>query len=142
VARLPVLGSPSQPVHTAQRSSRQVQRRLSPNKIAQLVADYQAGTGTEKLALDYGISRDTVSKHIKRAGVPVPCPGPYRGAEGRSRTALHRGLVSATTREALRSRRRDYSTKPQEASSPNAKPVGENFGNLLAASQISLTLRP
>jgi hypothetical protein len=43
---------------------------VPPDKIAQLVADYQAGTSTNALALNYRISRDTVSKHIKRAGVP------------------------------------------------------------------------
>ena len=43
---------------------------MPPDKIAQLVADYQAGTGTKALALNYRIGRDTVTRHIKRAGIP------------------------------------------------------------------------
>jgi hypothetical protein len=49
---------------------RQVQHRLPPDKIAQLVAEYQAGTGTKALARNYHLSRYTVNQHIKRAGVP------------------------------------------------------------------------
>jgi hypothetical protein len=49
---------------------RQVQHRLPPEKIAQLVADYQAGIGTKELARTYQLSRYTVNQHLQRAGVP------------------------------------------------------------------------
>jgi hypothetical protein len=67
-AQLPVLlGHRRSPRVVRQR---QVQHRLPPDKIAHLVADYQAGSGTKELALNYRIHRDTVSRHIKQAGVP------------------------------------------------------------------------
>jgi hypothetical protein len=54
---------------------RQVQHRLSREKIAQLVAEYQAGIGTNELARTYRISRYTVNQHLQRAGVPFRLRG-------------------------------------------------------------------
>jgi hypothetical protein len=115
VARLPTLCDRSRPVAIARRPARQVQRRLPPDKIAQLVADYQAGTSTNALALNYRISRHAVSKHIKRAGVPfrqrglpeellVEAEWLYLSGWSLQRLAEHYGRDDETIRQNLKKR--------------------------------------
>lgn len=50
--------------------SRQVQRRLKPDQIDELVERYKAGETAEVLAAKFGINRDTVFQHLKRRGAP------------------------------------------------------------------------
>lgn len=45
---------------------KQVQHRLNPDEIIELVADYQAGTLVKELAKRYQIDRQTVSAILKR----------------------------------------------------------------------------
>jgi DNA-directed RNA polymerase specialized sigma24 family protein len=50
---------------------RQVQRRLSPEQVAQLIADYQAGASMEELAAQWQLHRTTVAAQLRRAGVEL-----------------------------------------------------------------------
>lgn len=53
----------------AEPPTRQVQRRLSPDDVAELVAHYQAGVRVPDLIEQYGIHRTTVLEHLRRQGV-------------------------------------------------------------------------
>jgi len=44
--------------------------RLSADKAVELVDGYQAGAPVNELARQFGIHRETVSAHLRRAGVP------------------------------------------------------------------------
>jgi DNA-directed RNA polymerase specialized sigma24 family protein len=48
---------------------KQVQRRLRPDEIDDLVRQYQAGVNVQELAVSFGIHRDTVSETLTRQGV-------------------------------------------------------------------------
>ena len=50
--------------------TKQVQHRLEPEKVDQLLERYGAGTKINDLAAEFGISRTTVMKHVERAGAP------------------------------------------------------------------------
>jgi hypothetical protein len=52
------------------RPPRQHQRRLRPDELARLVADYVAGVEVIELARHYGIARQTVLQQMRREGVP------------------------------------------------------------------------
>ena len=49
---------------------RQHQRRLRPDELGRLVADYVAGVEVIELARRYGIARQTVLEQMRRQGVP------------------------------------------------------------------------
>lgn len=49
---------------------RQIQIRLSPDDIDRLVAAYQAGSRTAKLAVEFGVHRNTVQRLLRRAVSP------------------------------------------------------------------------
>jgi lambda repressor-like predicted transcriptional regulator len=49
-----------------QRPQKQVQRRLSDEEIAQLVAAHWAGIGVKELAVQFGVHRDTVHNILTR----------------------------------------------------------------------------
>lgn len=67
VAALPQLGDLAQPLVP----TRQVQTRLTPERVAQLVADYEAGTDMNALARTYSIHRQSVRAHLAKADVEV-----------------------------------------------------------------------
>ena len=50
---------------------RQIQRRLTPDQVEQLVAEYQAGDDMHELADRWGLHRTTVAGHLRRAGVAL-----------------------------------------------------------------------
>ena len=50
---------------------RQIQRRLPPDQVEQLVAEYQAGDDMHELADRWGLHRTTVAGHLRRAGVAL-----------------------------------------------------------------------
>jgi len=52
------------------RTKKQVQRRMRPSEIEDLVAGYQDGRTVYELADQFRIHRDTVSKLLAREGVP------------------------------------------------------------------------
>jgi hypothetical protein len=52
------------------RPPRQHQRRLRPDELARLVADYLAGVEVIELARRYGMARQTVFDQMRREGVP------------------------------------------------------------------------
>lgn len=47
----------------------QQQHRLSDERVHELVARYEAGQSVRLLAVEFGIHRETVLEHLKRAGV-------------------------------------------------------------------------
>jgi len=51
-------------------STRQVQRRLRPSEIDQLLAAYLAGDLVRDIAARFGLSRTTVIGHVTRRGLP------------------------------------------------------------------------
>ena len=52
-----------------------VQTFLTASEVDHLVADYEAGAGTQELAEKYGIHRATVFAHLRRREVPRRHPG-------------------------------------------------------------------
>lgn len=44
-------------------------RRLSPDRVTELVAQYRAGSSDRQLAETFRINRTTVLAHLERAGV-------------------------------------------------------------------------
>lgn len=54
----------------ARRPQRRVQRRLNSTEVGELIIGYQAGRTVYELAEQFQIKRDTVSRHLERAGVP------------------------------------------------------------------------
>jgi DNA-binding CsgD family transcriptional regulator len=75
---LPPLGtvlrqSPGEaPVHPTDPlvASLQVQRRLGPDEVTELVDAYRQGVPVEELAASFQINRTTVLGHVRRHGVP------------------------------------------------------------------------
>ena len=57
--------APKPPVRALQR-----QVRLSDEHIADLIARHEAGLSVRRLSVAFGINRETVLEHLKRAGVP------------------------------------------------------------------------
>ncbi|MFM7536970.1 MAG: hypothetical protein ACKO91_14415 [Acidimicrobiales bacterium] len=49
--------------------SRQLQRRLKPLEIDELVVMYEAGSSVPTVAESFGINRETVMLHLERRGV-------------------------------------------------------------------------
>jgi len=49
--------------------SRQLQRRLKPTEVDELVGIYEAGSSVLAVAQSFGISRETVLLHLERRGV-------------------------------------------------------------------------
>ena len=47
----------------------QGQRRLKANEISDLIAQHEAGKSVRELTVEFGINRETVLEHLKRAGV-------------------------------------------------------------------------
>jgi hypothetical protein len=64
-------------------------RRLRDEQVAALVAAYQAGDSTYDLARRYGIRRETVTRHLERAGVPRREAATARSDAARRRRADH-----------------------------------------------------
>lgn len=50
---------------------RQVQRRLTPEQVAQLFNEYEAGADMKELAARWRTHRTTVAGHLRRAGVEL-----------------------------------------------------------------------
>jgi len=51
-----------------QRRSKQAQERVRDEEVARLVAAHRAGTGIKKLAVEFGVHRDTVHNVLTREG--------------------------------------------------------------------------
>lgn len=51
------------------------QTRLTPERLAALVSDYQAGMPVRAIAVKYGVHRGTVPSFVRRAGAPLRTPG-------------------------------------------------------------------
>jgi DNA-binding CsgD family transcriptional regulator len=46
-------------------------RRLRPDEVEAVATGYRAGKTMKELAAEFGISRQTVSTHLRRAGAPI-----------------------------------------------------------------------
>ncbi len=68
-ARLPDLDTEDRPPPAPR--ARQLQRRLVKVKIEELIRSYEAGQTIAALAMEYGVHPQTVSQHLKRAGVQL-----------------------------------------------------------------------
>ncbi|WP_284742793.1 helix-turn-helix domain containing protein [Amycolatopsis sp. RTGN1] len=65
---LPICDANHKPVH-------RTARQLRPAEIDELVAAYQAGDRVRELATRFGVSRDTVGKHLRSRGIDTKPPG-------------------------------------------------------------------
>jgi len=52
-------------------AQRQAQRRLTPEQVEQLVADYQVGASMKELAAKWQLHRTTVAAQLRRAGMQL-----------------------------------------------------------------------
>lgn len=50
--------------------------RMGPNRIAQLIDEYQAGMPTTELARTFGVGKGTIIRLLHAAGVPMRRQGP------------------------------------------------------------------
>jgi hypothetical protein len=50
---------------------RQVQRRLTPKEIEQLLTEYRAGDSMQELARKWRLHRTTVTEHLRRSSIAV-----------------------------------------------------------------------
>ena len=64
LSSFPELAPPSVP-------ARQQQTRLTPDRIVQLVTEYQSGAAMNALAQAYGIHRNSVRAHLYKAGIAI-----------------------------------------------------------------------
>lgn len=105
------------------RIERERQRRLSPDEVAQIIADYKAGASIKGLAAKYALHRATVGAQLTRHAVPRRPKGLkreqvheaarlYEQGWSLARLGEHFGVSSSTVRQrlaqedvALRSRR-------------------------------------
>jgi predicted DNA-binding protein YlxM (UPF0122 family) len=55
-------------VAARKRTERQVPCRLTTTEVEKLVGDYEAGSAVKELAQRFGVSRQTVTNHLKRNG--------------------------------------------------------------------------
>ena len=102
----------SGPPQVTLRTPKQVQRRLRPAEIEELVASYQAGGKVNDLAAHYQVNRNTVMGHIDRAGVrrhyPALLPEEikeaaqlYRSGCSLAAVGVRFGVNASTVRTAL-----------------------------------------
>jgi len=68
-------GAPGSSVPT-QRLTPRTARRLKPDEVAALLAAYRTGRTMKELATEFGVSRQTVAAHLRRAKAPGPPSGP------------------------------------------------------------------
>ena len=92
----------------------QVQRRLKPAEVDELVLMYEAGSSVPVVAESFGINRETVSLHLQRRGVRRRANARKLGIEGAevavalyaagnslSTVGSHLGVDAATVRREL-----------------------------------------
>jgi transposase len=60
---------------SVRRPRKQLQRRLPPEQVKNLLAAYQAGQSTNEVAASYGVHRTTVVNILNRHGVPFRVRG-------------------------------------------------------------------
>ncbi len=108
---LPGLSAAFEPPTAA--STQPVQRRLTADQVAELVAEYQAGADMRELAVRWQVHRTTVAGHLRRAGIELRRQGLSDGqldeavrfyGEGWSlqRLAERYGCDAETVRQGLR----------------------------------------
>lgn len=87
-------------------------RPVSPSVVDELVAGYQAETSVSKRAVQFGINRETVGKHLKSRGINIREPkispeqiqeaaGLYRDAWSPARLGKTFGVDDGTVRSRL-----------------------------------------
>lgn len=83
-----------------------VVRRMSPDQVSAMVADYRSGIGSWRLATKYGVASSTVLDRLKAAGVELDV------------TQRQREELDATTRQMAQLRAEGWTLKE----------IGEKFG--------------
>lgn len=61
--------------------SKNKHRRITDVQLQKLVKDYNAGKGTEELAVPFGVTGSTISRWLKEAGVTLRAPGFRKGED-------------------------------------------------------------
>jgi Helix-turn-helix domain len=84
------------PVRQPKTPPKQHQRRLRPNELEQLAADYLAGIEARTLAERYGIARQTVFDHVRRKGLRRRYPRLGPGDVDEARHMYLSGMSLAT----------------------------------------------
>jgi DNA-binding CsgD family transcriptional regulator len=84
---------------------RQVQRRLTPKEIEQLLTEYRAGDSMQELARKLRLHRTTVTEHLRRSSIAVRHRGDSDREARRSDPAQRRRMVLPTAGRALSLRR-------------------------------------
>jgi len=84
---------------------RQVQRRLTPKEIEQLLTEYRAGDSMQELARKWRLHRTTVTEHLRRSSIAVRHRGDSDREARRSDPALRRRMVLPTAGRTLWLRR-------------------------------------
>ncbi len=91
-----------------------VQRRLTPDEQAELVAAYRQGVPVEELAASFQVNRTTVLGHVRRCGVPKRdrralqnddvdrAAQLYTGGQSADWVARQLGVAASTVRRALK----------------------------------------
>lgn len=69
--RLVALPTTQRPDQPKQRPPRRVMDRFTPEQLAELVAQYRAGTPTTALCRQYGLSKSSVLETLRSAGVQM-----------------------------------------------------------------------
>lgn len=100
VKALELAGEPVRPL-TPRPGTVRLDARMTPACIAQLVAEYQAGTPTTELARSYGLGKGTVLRLLHEGGVRMRT---HRMSDEQARQAVQlyeQGLSLATVGERL-----------------------------------------
>lgn len=74
---------------TSTKSLRQEQKRLSPEEIESVVAEYESGKTTYELAEQFGCHRQTISDILKKRGVKVNKGSALRKLDGDKVIAMY-----------------------------------------------------
>ena len=93
--------------------ARQIQTRLGPDELMELIAAYQAGVAVKQLAADFRISRSTVTAHMTRHGVRLHYPALtpdevseaarlYREGQSLANVGQYYGVAPSTINKVLR----------------------------------------
>jgi hypothetical protein len=104
--------APSGPPKSISRTIKQVQRRLRPDEVGELITNYQAGIPINDLAARFGIHRHTVLEQVKRLGLRrrYPSLGPdeveraaqlYRSGQSLAVVGEQLGWHASTVRHSL-----------------------------------------
>jgi len=83
------------------KNSAKSQTRLTPERRAELVEDYEAGMPVRAIAAKYGVHRGTIPTFVLRAGAPFRTPGLDDAGRARAIALYAEGLTLQEVAERL-----------------------------------------